>query len=244
MNYFESTSNQYFSSQNIHQVLSYTCFGLHSYFPAKTVSARCDVMYCLSHGSTLLQTRMLISVESFRLYAVRLDMKIKYWRKGDTIFLQYAPRTKEQAMHLIPNVSWQTSSCSPIQQIYNFSTCPREDYNTARSKPVHNFTSFPKFNIILWLEVLTALIMESCAFWDIIQCSTSKVFRRLGGPCLHIQGKRISHARNQNKAGSKGSNILFSKWPFSGYFLARNGCLLLIPSIRAIFLLFAFFSIS
>jgi hypothetical protein len=47
-------------------------------------------------------------------------------------------------------------------------------------------------------EVFTALVMKSTIFWDITPCNPLKVNRRFGGTyCLHLQGRKISRARNQ-----------------------------------------------
>jgi hypothetical protein len=47
-------------------------------------------------------------------------------------------------------------------------------------------------------EVLTAVVMKSSIFWDIMSCSTLKVNRHFGGTChLHLQGQRISQAKKQ-----------------------------------------------
>jgi hypothetical protein len=52
-------------------------------------------------------------------------------------------------------------------------------------------------------EVLRAVVMKCSIFWDITTCSPLKINRRFGGICrLHIQGRRISQARNQREAGS------------------------------------------
>jgi hypothetical protein len=60
---------------------------------------------------------------------------------------------------------------------------------------------------VSWLagfEVLTAVVMKSIIFWDITRCSPLEVSRRFGGTCrLHLQGRRISQARNQREAGGK-----------------------------------------
>jgi hypothetical protein len=47
-------------------------------------------------------------------------------------------------------------------------------------------------------EVLTAVVMKSSTFWDIMSCSQLKVNRRFGGiGPLPLRGRRISKARNQ-----------------------------------------------
>jgi hypothetical protein len=46
--------------------------------------------------------------------------------------------------------------------------------------------------------------MKSSIFWDTTQCSPLKVKRRFREICrLHLQGKRISQARNQHDAGNR-----------------------------------------
>jgi hypothetical protein len=48
------------------------------------------------------------------------------------------------------------------------------------------------------------MIMKSPIFWDITPCSLLEVSQHLGGICrLHLQGRRISQARNQREADSK-----------------------------------------
>jgi hypothetical protein len=50
----------------------------------------------------------------------------------------------------------------------------------------------------LGFEVLTAVIMKSTIFWDIMPCSPLKVNRWFGREYrLHLQGQRISRAINQ-----------------------------------------------
>jgi hypothetical protein len=50
-------------------------------------------------------------------------------------------------------------------------------------------------------EVLTAVVMKSTIFWDITPCISMKVNRRFGGTYrLHLQGRRISKARNQSES--------------------------------------------
>jgi hypothetical protein len=52
--------------------------------------------------------------------------------------------------------------------------------------------------LIVGFEVLTAVVMKSIIFWGITQCSLLKVIGRFGGTYrLHLQGRRISRARNQ-----------------------------------------------
>jgi hypothetical protein len=54
---------------------------------------------------------------------------------------------------------------------------------------------------IVGFEVLTAVVIKNTLFWDIISCSLLKVslyFRGTYG--FHLQGQRISHARNQRES--------------------------------------------
>jgi hypothetical protein len=49
------------------------------------------------------------------------------------------------------------------------------------------------FNIYVGSEVLTALVMKSTIFWDIMPCSPLSVNRRFEGTYrLHLQGQKIS----------------------------------------------------
>jgi hypothetical protein len=51
------------------------------------------------------------------------------------------------------------------------------------------------------LEIFTAVIMKSSISWDITPCSPLKVCRRFGRTCrLHLQGRRMSRARNQSES--------------------------------------------
>jgi hypothetical protein len=59
-------------------------------------------------------------------------------------------------------------------------------------------------------EVLTAVVRKSTVFWHITPCSPLKVNRRLGGIYrLHLQGPRISRARNKHE----------SRWQAVGFLL-------------------------
>jgi hypothetical protein len=49
--------------------------------------------------------------------------------------------------------------------------------------------------LIVGFEVLTAVVMKSTIFWDIMPCSPLKVDQRFRGTYhLHFQGRRISQA--------------------------------------------------
>jgi hypothetical protein len=59
--------------------------------------------------------------------------------------------------------------------------------------------------------------MKSSIFWDIKPCSPLKVKRCFGGAFrLHIQGGRISPARNQGDAGRKQTNQLDKASDYTG----------------------------
>jgi hypothetical protein len=50
-------------------------------------------------------------------------------------------------------------------------------------------------------EILTAVVMKGSVLWDITPCTPLKVNRRFEGTCrLHLQGRKVSHARNQREA--------------------------------------------
>jgi hypothetical protein len=56
-------------------------------------------------------------------------------------------------------------------------------------------------------EVLTPVVMKSVIFWDKTSCSPLEINQRLGGTCrLHLQGERISQARNLRGRTTKQSN--------------------------------------
>jgi hypothetical protein len=51
---------------------------------------------------------------------------------------------------------------------------------------------------LVGFKVLTAVVMKSTISWDITSCSPSKFKRCFGGAYrLHLQGRKISRARNQ-----------------------------------------------
>jgi hypothetical protein len=50
-------------------------------------------------------------------------------------------------------------------------------------------------------EVLTAVVMKCTVFWDTTPCSPLKINRRFGGIYhLHLQGRKISRARNRRES--------------------------------------------
>jgi hypothetical protein len=81
----------------------------------------------------------------------------------------------------------------------------------------HTFTSYSpcEWYIVcqfyIGFEVLTPLIMKSPAFWNITPCGPVKISRCFGGTChLHLQGPKISQARNQHEAGSSALCCIFA----------------------------------
>jgi hypothetical protein len=70
-------------------------------------------------------------------------------------------------------------------------------------------------------EVLTAVVMKSIIFCDITPCSPLKVNRRFGGTYrLHLQGRKISRARNQREirwqAEALLARLIFRPWRWRG----------------------------
>jgi hypothetical protein len=67
--------------------------------------------------------------------------------------------------------------------------------------------------------------MQSYVLWNITPCSPLKVNQHLEGTCrLHLQGRRISHARNQHEAGSKQRFILVSCLVYSSTLKMEATC--------------------
>jgi hypothetical protein len=61
-------------------------------------------------------------------------------------------------------------------------------------------SSANRWNLVVF-ELLTVVVMKSTVFWDIMPCSPLKVNQRFRGAYhLHLQGRRISRARNQWQA--------------------------------------------
>jgi hypothetical protein len=68
--------------------------------------------------------------------------------------------------------------------------------------------------IVITSSLSDQLASNNCStktsiFCDITPCSPLKVNLRFGGACrLHLQGRRISQARNQHKVGNKQSSVV------------------------------------
>jgi hypothetical protein len=72
-------------------------------------------------------------------------------------------------------------------------SCIKERNN----KRCHNYFTIP---IHVGSEVLTAVVMKSTIFWDITLCSPLSANLRFGGTYRpHLQGRKISRARNQRE---------------------------------------------
>jgi hypothetical protein len=50
------------------------------------------------------------------------------------------------------------------------------------------------------IEVLTAVVMKSCVFWDITPCSLLKNNRFFGGIYYHLQDRRKRQVRNKRES--------------------------------------------
>jgi hypothetical protein len=75
-----------------------------------------------------------------------------------------------------------------------------------------NLYNFKEANYILIVgfEVHTAVVMKSSVLWDETPCGPLKGNQCFRGICLlHLQGRRISQAKNRLEAGSK-QNVLFA----------------------------------
>jgi hypothetical protein len=59
-------------------------------------------------------------------------------------------------------------------------------------------------------DVLTAVVMKSFTIWEITPCSRMEGNRHFGGARhFHLQGRRISQARNRRETGCKLSTVGF-----------------------------------
>jgi hypothetical protein len=72
-------------------------------------------------------------------------------------------------------------------------------------------------------EVPTAVVMKSFIFWDITPCSPLKMNQRFGEICrLHLQGRRMSQARNQ--PGLLAICVILVSWFAYSYALKMDVC--------------------
>jgi hypothetical protein len=76
---------------------------------------------------------------------------------------------------------------------------------------------FPQ--VLLFFEITKQILIEKSSIsWDITQCSPMKVNRPFGGTYrLHLEGRRISRARNQSE-----SKVQFSARFHSGFLLGSS----------------------
>jgi hypothetical protein len=85
------------------------------------------------------------------------------------------------------------------------------------------FTVYKLFYLYLWTVILLYRPQDlqswhplTSIFLDVTSCSLLKVNWHFGGTChAHLQGQRISQARNQHEAGSKQSFMLVSCLAYS-----------------------------
>jgi hypothetical protein len=67
-----------------------------------------------------------------------------------------------------------------------------------------NYAKYITNIFIAGFELLTKVFMKSSIIWDITQCKPLKLNRRFGGTCrIHLQGRKISHTRNQRETASR-----------------------------------------
>jgi hypothetical protein len=84
--------------------------------------------------------------------------------------------------------------------------------------------------IIVEFEVLTAVVMKSYIFWDTTPCSLLKVHRRFGRTCsLHLQGRRISRARNQRESRWQAELLYTAFYPRTANFSTFCSKIVIIP---------------
>jgi hypothetical protein len=76
------------------------------------------------------------------------------------------------------------------------------------SQVMMNSREIKSYNIgLARFQIFTVVVMKSSSFWVITSCSQLKVNGRFEGTCrLHLQGGRISQARNQSETDCKQSH--------------------------------------
>jgi hypothetical protein len=117
---------------------------------------------------------------------------------------------------------WILAYFTNFMDLRQFCECTE---NTASSSPP-----------IVTFEVLTAVVMKSTIFWDITPCSTMSVDRRFGGTYrLHLQGQKISWARNQRESRWQAVLLLLRPRDWCEP-LPSNGCLQRRSLANAVFL--------
>jgi hypothetical protein len=58
--------------------------------------------------------------------------------------------------------------------------------------------------LLVGFQVLSAVVVKSPVFWDIMTRDPLKANELFGGTyCFHLQGRRINERRNQHEAGNK-----------------------------------------
>jgi hypothetical protein len=79
----------------------------------------------------------------------------------------------------------------------------------------------PCWYISVGFEVLTAVVTKNSVFWYVTPCCLLNVNWRYGGTCyLHLQGKRISQARNQQ---SSACCLLYASFLLGLFFYPEDG---------------------
>jgi hypothetical protein len=79
-------------------------------------------------------------------------------------------------------------------------------------------TLFHNADCVVGFEVLTAVAVKSTLFWDVTPCSPLKVSRRFGVTHhFHLQGRRISRARNQRERWQAEPEHIFTVVSYSAY---------------------------
>jgi hypothetical protein len=78
------------------------------------------------------------------------------------------------------------------------------------SDALHRRSHFRNISMNVRFEFLTAMIVNSSIFQDIMPCSLVEVKRHFRGTyCLLLQGQRVSQMRNQHEAGSNAPLIAY-----------------------------------
>jgi hypothetical protein len=109
---------------------------------------------------------------------------------------------------------------------FEFERCPVlffDAESTIRSEAIYQSVQchIPEDNTLssvsMVINVQLDIRLRSSVFWDITPCSPLKVNQNFGGTCrLHLQGRKISQARNQRDAGSKQDQYVYLNLAYVG----------------------------
>jgi hypothetical protein len=102
---------------------------------------------------------------------------------------------------------YKVNDCTGMQDS-SWARCPQMEGHWKKNKRGYIGMSWTKLNV--GFAVLTVVVVKSTIFWDITLCSLLSVNRRFVGIYrLHLQGRKISWARNQCESTWKLAQLIF-----------------------------------